>query len=99
MVYEMVGSRVTMVFGSAGGNGTSGAAQAPSPINIPISIPIKACRFRSGSKPLMRFSTVMVDKLIKVNFDELVKSLKTGHSRESGSPELLDLPGFPLSRE
>jgi hypothetical protein len=33
------------------------------------------------------------------NFDDLVKSQKGRHSRAGGSPELLDLTGFPLSRE
>jgi len=31
--------------------------------------------------------------------DELVKSQKSRHSCESRSPELLELTGFPLSRE
>ena len=33
------------------------------------------------------------------NFDVLVKSLQDRHPRESGSPEVIDFPGFPLSRE
>jgi len=33
------------------------------------------------------------------NIDGLVKSLQGRHSRESGSPELVDFTGFPLSRE
>ena len=31
--------------------------------------------------------------------DGLVKSLQVRHSRESGSPQVLEFPGFPLSRE
>ncbi len=31
--------------------------------------------------------------------DGLVKSLQGRHSREGGSPEVIDFPGFPLSRE
>jgi len=31
--------------------------------------------------------------------DEFVKSQKSRRSREGGSPKLLDLTGFPLSRE
>jgi hypothetical protein len=31
--------------------------------------------------------------------DDLVKSQKSRRSRGGGSPELLDLTGFPLSRE
>jgi len=31
--------------------------------------------------------------------DGLVKSLRGRHSRERGSPEVVDFPGFPLSRE
>jgi hypothetical protein len=33
------------------------------------------------------------------NIDDLVKSQKSRHSCESRSPELLELTGFPLSRE
>jgi hypothetical protein len=32
-------------------------------------------------------------------FDDLIKSQKSRHSCESKSPELLELTGFPLSRE
>jgi len=35
----------------------------------------------------------------RFNFDDLVKSQKSRHSCESRSPELLELTGFPLSRE
>jgi hypothetical protein len=35
----------------------------------------------------------------RTKIDELVKSQKSRHSREGGSPELLDSTGFPLSRE
>jgi hypothetical protein len=34
-----------------------------------------------------------------IKIDGLVKSLQGRHSRESGSPELVDFTGFPLSRE
>jgi len=34
-----------------------------------------------------------------LNIDGLVKSLQGRHSRESGSPEVIDFPGFPRSRE
>jgi len=34
-----------------------------------------------------------------VNFDGLVKSLQGCHSRERGSPEVIDFPGFPRSLE
>ena len=34
-----------------------------------------------------------------INLDGLVKSQKSCRSRGGGSPELLDLTGFPLSRE
>jgi hypothetical protein len=34
-----------------------------------------------------------------IKFDGLVKSLQGRHSREGGSPEPVDFPGFPLSRE
>jgi len=34
-----------------------------------------------------------------VKIDAIVKSLRRGHSREGGSPELFDIPGFPSSRE
>ena len=34
-----------------------------------------------------------------VRIDDLVKSQKSRHSRGGGSPEMLDLTGFPLSRE
>ena len=33
------------------------------------------------------------------NNDEIVKSHKARHSRESGSPQQIDFTGFPLSRE
>ena len=33
------------------------------------------------------------------NDDSLVKSLQVRHSRERGSPEVVDFPGFPRSRE
>jgi hypothetical protein len=33
-----------------------------------------------------------------INDDDPVKSQKSRRSRAGGSPELLDLPGFPLSR-
>jgi len=32
-------------------------------------------------------------------FDGFVNSLQARHSRERGSPEVIDFPGFPLSRE
>jgi len=32
-------------------------------------------------------------------FDGFAKSLQARHSRVGGSPELIDFPGFPLSRE
>ena len=34
-----------------------------------------------------------------IKIDELVKSLQGRHSRERGSPEVADFPGFPHSRE
>ena len=34
-----------------------------------------------------------------VNIDTPVKSLQTCHSRERGSPEVIDFTGFPFSRE
>jgi hypothetical protein len=36
---------------------------------------------------------------VRLKFDDFVKSQKSRRSREGGSPELLDLTGFPLSRE
>jgi hypothetical protein len=33
------------------------------------------------------------------NTDKVVKSITPRHSRENGSPELSEFPGFPLSRE
>jgi len=36
---------------------------------------------------------------VRLKFDGLVKSLQGRHSRERGSPEVIDFPGFPLSRE
>ncbi len=38
-------------------------------------------------------------KVTSANFDGLVKSLQGRHSRERGSPEAADFPGFPRSRE
>jgi len=38
-------------------------------------------------------------KNLRANLDGLVKSLQGRHSRESGSPEVVDFPGFPRSRE
>jgi hypothetical protein len=38
-------------------------------------------------------------KLFELLIDDLVKIQKSRHSRAGGSPELLDLTGFPLSRE
>jgi hypothetical protein len=38
-------------------------------------------------------------RLRKFNFDGFVRSQKSGHSCKSRSPELLELTGFPLSRE
>jgi hypothetical protein len=35
----------------------------------------------------------------EVKFDALVKSRKSCHSRENGSPEVFEKTGFPLSRE
>jgi len=35
----------------------------------------------------------------RIKNDGLVKNLKGRHSRKSGSPEVLEFPGFPLSRE
>jgi hypothetical protein len=35
----------------------------------------------------------------RLKADELVKSQKSRRSRGGGSPELLDLAGFPFSRE
>jgi hypothetical protein len=35
----------------------------------------------------------------KAKFDGIVKSFQSRHSREGGSPELLEIPGFPFSRE
>jgi len=35
----------------------------------------------------------------KIKDDGLVKSLQGRHSRERGSPEMADFPGFPRSRE
>jgi hypothetical protein len=37
--------------------------------------------------------------VFQINFDEIVKTQKSRHSCESRSPELLELTGFPLSRE
>jgi len=34
-----------------------------------------------------------------LNIDGFVKSLQGCHSRERGSPEVIDFPGFPRSRE
>jgi len=34
-----------------------------------------------------------------LKIDGLVKNLKGRHSRKGGSPEVLEFPGFPLSRE
>jgi len=34
-----------------------------------------------------------------IEIDGLVKSLQGRHSRERGSPEVVDFPGFPHSRE
>ncbi|MCJ7493589.1 MAG: hypothetical protein MUP68_05035, partial [Deltaproteobacteria bacterium] len=36
---------------------------------------------------------------ITSEFDDLVKNQKSRHSCESRSPELVELTGFPLSRE
>jgi hypothetical protein len=36
---------------------------------------------------------------VRLKFDDFVKSQKSRRSREGGSPEPLDLTGFPLSRE
>jgi len=35
----------------------------------------------------------------RLNFDEFVKSPQGCHSRDGGSPEVVDFPGFPPSRE
>jgi hypothetical protein len=37
--------------------------------------------------------------VIDLKIDDLVKSQKSRHPCESRSPELLELTGFPLSRE
>jgi len=34
-----------------------------------------------------------------VKYDDIVKSQKSRHSRENGSPEVFEKTGFPLSRE
>jgi len=50
-------------------------------------------------------SGAFYETIVTVNFfeimkvDDLVKSRKSRHSCESRSPELLELTGFPLSRE
>jgi hypothetical protein len=40
-----------------------------------------------------------VEIIGQINFGDFVENQKSRRSRGGGSPELLDLPGFPLSRE
>jgi hypothetical protein len=43
--------------------------------------------------------SMLTESYERLKADELVKSQKSRRSRGGGSPELLDLAGFPLSRE
>ena len=47
--------------------------------------------------PLLRRATWSVENLC--NIDGFVKSPHSRHSREGGSPEVREFPGFPFSRE
>ncbi len=38
-------------------------------------------------------------EIMDLKFDGLVKSLQGRNSRESGSPQVVEFPGFPLLRE
>jgi hypothetical protein len=49
--------------------------------------------------PKARCGIAATKKMEGSNLDVLVKSQKSRHSCESRSPELLELTGFPLSRE
>ena len=51
-----------------------------------------------GSKSEVRCARSEVQSLM-FKVDGLVKSLQARHSRERGSPEVVDFPGFPRSRE
>jgi len=54
-------------------------------------------RFGVGSFSLMGYFWALFLRLI--TFEALVKSLKSRHSREGGSPEALEKTGFPPTRE
>jgi len=45
------------------------------------------------------FTLFVLMKGESINIDKVVKSLQGRHSRERGSPEVADFPGFPRSRE
>ena len=47
----------------------------------------------------MLISQVAIILFSNPHIDGLVKSLQGRHSREGGSPEVVDFPGFPPSRE
>jgi hypothetical protein len=46
-----------------------------------------------------RLYSLFEETSLRMNEDGLAKSQKSRRSRAGGSPELLDLTGFPLSRE
>jgi hypothetical protein len=61
--------------------------------------PIDPALNKGQTSKLMGFASLCPSYVADLIIDETVKSTPGRHSREGGSPEPFEIPGFPFSRE